>query len=208
MFKRLLFAVLSLMTAVAGAVVSASAAGAVTTNCTGQLSGVTVDAVNVPSGARCTMLNSVVNGDVTVQAGSAFLASSTRIVGQLSAYQATVQLTRTTVGGSVNHVQPVDFPVSESSFLVKAVLCGSTVNGDYSVQGAPSFGRIFLGGSSCGSAGGNTVRGSLVDSNNQSSSNEVAANSIGGYLVCQGNSPAPTGGGNTAPVKVGQCAAL
>ena len=208
MFKRLLLAVLSLMTAVAGAVASASAAGAVTTNCTGQLSGVTVDAVNVPSGARCTLLNSVVNGDVTVQAGSAFLASNTQIAGQLSAYRATVQLSRTTVGGSVSHVQPVDFPISENNFLTKAVLCGSTVNGDYSVQGAPSFGRIFLGGSSCGTAGNNTVRGSLVDSNNQATSNEVAGNSIGGYLVCQGNSPAPTGGGNTAPVKIGQCAGL
>lgn len=208
MLRRAFIAVLSLAPMITWTCISASPAAAATT-CTGTVANIATDAVDVPSGARCTILGGRVGGDVTVHPGSAFIANGTRISGQLSAYQATVQLTRVFVGGSVDLAQPVDFETSEGNFLIKVVACGSTVNGDFSVQGAPGFGSIRLGGSVCGSADGNTIGGNLVDSNNQTSPvNEVAGNHIGGFLVCQGNSPAPIGGGNVAGVKVGQCSGL
>jgi hypothetical protein len=170
------------------------------------LAGGTRDAIEVPSGARCFLLGGTVNGDVNVEAGSAFIANGSRIGGDVSSYQATVQLTRVFIGGNVNLTQPVDFQTPQGDLLIKAIACGSTVNGNFSVQGAPGFGSIRIGGSVCGSADGNTVGGSLIDSGNQASpANEVVGNHVGGYLVCQGDSPAPIGGGNVAPVKVGQC---
>lgn len=52
----------------------------------------------------------------------------------------------------------------------------------------------------------NTVGGDLqVSSNGGSVAIDISGNSISGNLHCKGNSPAPTGGGNTAAKKKDQC---
>jgi hypothetical protein len=179
------------------------------TVCNGSFSGASFPTgITVPTGGRCTITGSTVTGDVVVQPNAAFQATDSTINGDIGAQNATIQLVRSHVTGQVNSQSPVNYPVGPENSLKKVYFCGSTINGSVQVTGAASFGSIEFGGPNCPN-GGNTIGGNLVDTNNAASPNHIiSGNRIGYTLYCVGNSPPPTGGGNTAPNKVGQCASL
>jgi hypothetical protein len=55
----------------------------------------------------------------------------------------------------------------------------------------------------------NSVGGNVhFDNNSGEPSSNLGRNAINGNLQCQGNTPPPTGAGNTAKQKQGQCAGL
>lgn len=73
---------------------------------------------------------------------------------------------------------------------------GNAINGNLEVQDSTGFTAIF----------GNTVLGNLEDLNNAGPT-QVFDNTVTNNLQCQDNRSI-TGGGNTAGLKEGQCAAF
>jgi hypothetical protein len=209
--RRALFISFGAALAVAPLVLTAGQAQAAANDCIGIQTNQTFGAgLNVPAGQQCTLRGGTVVGNVTVQPGSAFVANSATINGSVNAQGAAVQLVRTTVTGSLVSTAPQNFQVPNDGSLKKVFVCGSTINGNVAVQNAPSFGSIEFGGPNCAtSGGGNTIGGNLTDVNNVATPNHIiSGNQIGNVLYCAGDSAAPTGSGNSARLKAGQCASL
>jgi hypothetical protein len=195
---------------VAGAIPASASAGVCTGIVTGQSLG--PDLV-VPAGQRCQLTTSTVTGNVLVQEGGALVAVDSTITGNVVAQGATVQLVRSSVGNNVTSVRPTNYPdptpTAPDRSLVKIFVCGSSIGGSLTFTDAPGFGSIALGGSRCVNSGGsNTIGGTVLDRNNVATpGHEIVGNRALG-LVCSGNNLAPTGSGNTAQFKSGQCASL
>jgi hypothetical protein len=200
------FAVLAVSAMLIG-VTPASASSALT--CTGSHTG-TFSNVIVSAGGRCDLNSATVEGDVIVQPGGALRASDSTIAGSIYASDATVQLIRSSAG-NVNALRPVRFPVTATSFLIRVFVCGSTIRGSVSVSDGASPGGIAIGGDPCRNfGGGNAIAGTLVDRNNATTTDSfhIVSDNHAGAIYCSGNSPAPTGSGNVASVKAGQCLSL
>lgn len=211
MRRTLLFSVCAALAASPWLLV-APAAQAAGNDCVGVQIGQTFSAgLNVPSGQLCSLRGGSVIGNVTVQSGAALVASSATIRGSINAQGATVQLLRTSVGGNFVSSAPANYQVPNDGSLKKVFVCGSDVGGDVAVSNAPGFGSIEFGGPSCvNNGGGNTMHSNMTDINNKTTSANhiVANNQIENDLYCSANTPAPTGSGNSARVKAGQCASL
>ena len=199
--------------AVGGFIIAAPAHAG--TTCTNTYTGGTLAGpLTVPAGAFC-LLNgvNVTGGGATVQPGGSLrtfanLGVRTHFAGGVNSTAAYIALHDTDVDGSVNDVRPTTNGVNPYS----GAICRSSVKGALSVVNAPAGSLPFVVGSSavdgnCLSNSGNAVTGGGSISNNQASI-EVADNTFGGTLACSGNNPAPTGSGNTASSKTGQCSAL
>ena len=121
---------------------------------------------------------------------------------------------------------------SQGSFIIESEIAGdlvisSSAAGDFTflLLGNTIGGKLLFTGNS-GSAGiiGNVIGKSLAVNQNDPSGGfcpdpedpeapcyeglVIADNEVGTTLTCQGNDPAPTGGGNTAQRKLGQCSGL
>jgi len=187
----------------------ASQAKADATICSGTLSstGNPYGDLVVPSGATCLLLPGVfVDGDVDVESGgflSTFLGGVT-IDGDVHAEGAfIVSITCSTVTGDVD----IDGTTSFSR------VTGSTVGGDVKIENSAT--SIVVGPSLnfalC--PGGNMIDGDVeLEDNTTNFPANVASNTIGGDLECEGNNFAPTLGpgiSNTVSGdKEGQCALL
>lgn len=165
-----------------------SAPGPGDVTCTGVLGAVTVDNVTVPPGATCTLNGTQVNGNVDVQPGATLNTNGASVAGNIQADgSGSINLSGGTVGGNV-----------QLQGKGPVLISNLTINGDVDLQGTS-------GGSS--SLASNQVNGNFkVDSH--TGGINISTNTIGGNLDCVNNSPAPTGGGNTAASKVGQCSTL
>lgn len=159
--------------------------------CRGTIGAATLDDVKVPSGATCKLNGTTVKGNVKVYGGAKLYASGVRVNGDVQGegFKVVVVKERSRVGGNVQLKQ------GRSGGAGRVV--GSRVDGD--LQYEENRARMI--------ARSSTVLGNLQVFKNTGGavlkSNRVAEN-----LQCGQNRPAPTGGGNQAGSKEGQCARL
>jgi hypothetical protein len=211
--------VLVALVSVAAALTTAGIAAAGGTACTGTLGAVTVDDnLVVPAGAQCVLKGTHVTGNVTVQAGA-------------DPGQGLTVNTNATIDGNVMTQTGRSTSVQDSTIggnykcnqCFYADLNGSTVGGNFQDNGLMD--GIFASNNTIGgnveihtSLGGgpavgfsldsNSVGGNFQFSNNSGGPIDISANTIKGNLLCQGNTPDPTGSGNAAKMKQGQCSGL
>jgi len=196
-------------------------------SCRGTLGAVTVEQVNVPSGATCVLDGTRVRGNVFVRRGATLEAYGARIDGNIQAEDA--QEVRTAAGTFVDG----NIQVKRRAFTL---IEDTTVEGDVQVEewGATlEAWRNVIGGNlqfkkadaatvletridgdlqleeNAGrlTATANRVRGNLQVSKNRGGVSLVD-NRVSQALQCKENSPAPVGGGNVAGEKEGQCRGL
>ena len=197
-----------------------------TTMCTTTLGPIMVGNLAVPAGAVCVLDGTRVAGNVTVQSGNGTVESG----GVLTTTTASVGVGPTINGNVI--VEADGIAVLRVSALVKgnyqcnqcsyADLHGATVKGNFQDNGmlegafldggtiggnleiVNSFGGTFGFSVSGFSVGGNL----LFEGNLGEPSSVISTNTIKGNLRCDGNTPPPTGAGNSAKQKLGQCATL
>jgi hypothetical protein len=151
------------------------------------LGAMTVANVVVPQNARCVLLGTRVTGNLELAAGAGVDASEARIDGNVGGDgTGSVQLAGGRIGGSVQLRRGQEL-----------VLGGTSVNGSVQLEAMP--GTIALRDLS--------VNGDVQLFGNRGGAvlSRITAN---GNLQCSGNKPAPTGGGNLASSKEGQCRPL
>jgi hypothetical protein len=171
--------------------------------CDGTFTGLTVNGnVTVGNGDTCTLSGGTVYGPVQVGAGGGFAGSGgLTIYGGVQAANALwVTLDHVNVPSSVAFTGLTGTPPGAD----QSSICHSTIGGGILLMGNAA--EISVGDAPpC--SGGNTVIGGIQAQNNTALV-RISDNSITGPLLCLGNTPAPTGSGNTATVKIGQCASM
>ncbi len=182
---------LALTLAIVTLMAAASTAQAEERVCRGTIGGATVDNLRVPQGAACTLNGTRVEGTIKVERNATLTASGVRVKGNVQSEEfKTVRL----VNGSVV-VGSVQLKNGLSGGL--ASVNSSRINGD--LQFESNRARVV-------------TRGSTVLANLQAVQNKGGVaftnNRISENLQCKENNPRPTGGGNVAGDKEGQCAAL
>jgi hypothetical protein len=159
--------------------------------CRGTIGARTLDDVKVPSGATCKLNGTKVEGNVNVYGGAKLYASGVRVDGnvQSEGFKVVVVKEGSKVGGSVQLKQ------GRSGGVANVVATRIVGDLQYEENKAKMAARS------------NTVLGNLQVFKNTGGvvlkSNKVSQN-----LQCKENRPAPTGGGNQAGDKEGQCARL
>ncbi|HEX2174403.1 MAG TPA: hypothetical protein VHG70_00710 [Nocardioidaceae bacterium] len=146
--------------------------------CTGTIRTVQIDGdVNVPAGARCTLIGTRIDGNVKVYRNARLVARGAKVGGNIQADNhrrveilprrlANGRLSLTTVGGSIQLKQGGGGEVRRTR-----------TNGDIQLFSNTDGGRF-----------------------------QVYGNRVGGNLQCKSNSPAPVGANNTVQGnKEGQC---
>jgi hypothetical protein len=179
---------------------------------------ITIDAnVTVPAGAFCDLNGTHVTGNVTVErttdpnnpAGLAMDVGArvdgnvhVELNGQFAAFGASI------VGGNVQcdtcqvadlHDSTVQGNLHDNALSQGTRIRNSHIGGNLLVLNSVdtvAFGYQFSGSS---------IGGNFEFSHNTGASN-ISGNAIGQNLNCEGNTPPPTGAGNTAHNKQGQCA--
>jgi len=157
--------------------------------CQGFLGAVTVENLEVPQGASCTLDGTRVQGNIFVRNGASLTAQRVTVIGNIQAEGALLVevLAGSTVGGSVQLKQG-------GSARVENVV----VNGD--IQFESNNGVL--------SAASNQAGGNIQVFQNVGGVT-IASNFVIGNLQCKENSPAPGGGNNTVQgSKEDQCAGL
>ena len=162
--------------------------------------------LQVPVGKTCDLIGTTVTGNVTVL--GSLVAVRAHISGNLSGNHAeSLALIDTTVGGNLL----ADHTTGGPNFI-----CGSTIDGNLTIQQSSSQSYWQIGPELDGSVGagvvtdgvgctGVTVGLNLVFQNNLGGG-DITDNQIAGNLDCHNNTPAPTGGGNTVGGnEKGQC---
>lgn len=153
-----------------------------------RLGALRLDSVFVPAGARCVLEGTQLVGSITVGAGASLAASSVRVNGNLQADGALV----TELTGDSRITGSVQIKQGGTATVV-----GARIGGD--LQFDTMAGPL--------SASGNVVGGNVQAHDNRGGV-ALVANVIEGALQCQGNAPAPTGGGNAASARDGQCRSI
>ena len=147
-----------------------------------------LDSVNVPAGATCTLMGTIMNGSVEVRSGAQLTASNVTITGNLlSDGAAALRLNGSSqVGGAIQIQRGAGAEIS-----------GARVTGNLQIDAMA--GPVV--------ATGNAVGGSLQAVGNRGGISLIN-NRMNSVLQCKENTPAPTGSGNTATLKEDQCVAL
>ena len=91
--------------------------------------------------------------------------------------------------------------------MLPNVVCGATIGGNLDVHSNKNTSIVGVSSPAC--SAGNSIGGDLHVNDNKVASGGsavVSGNTVGHNLDCHGNTPAPTGGGNTVSGhKTGQC---
>jgi hypothetical protein len=152
------------------------------------LVGLNLDSVIVPDNASCTLIGSTMNGTVQLGNNARLIAQDLNITGNLIADGA-AELSisgASRVGGSV-----------QLNGGAGASISGVNIGGSLQIDAMP---------------GAVTASGNQIGGNVQAIANRggvtLSNNTMAGVLQCLGNQPAPTGGGNVAAQKEGQCTGL
>ncbi|MDQ5826901.1 MAG: hypothetical protein M3441_22230 [Chloroflexota bacterium] len=177
--------------AVLALAVFAPAAQAEERVCRGTIGTTTVDNLRVPQGASCTLNGTRVEGTVKVERNARLTANGIRVKGnvQSEGFKNIVLRRASVVVGSVQ----LENGLRDGSGRV----LNTRINGD--LQFFSNKARMIARGNTIlANFQANQNTGGLVIENNRISEN----------LQCQSNNPRPTGGGNTAGDKEGQCARL
>lgn len=164
-------------------------------NCASVITSGTFNNVNVPANTGCTLEDSViVKGNITVGVDASLDVEFIAVDGHIVANGAgLLVIDGVSVGHNVIASGPQIVRINES-----------VINGNVSISGSSTLVELFP----------NTVNGNVNISNNNTpfgGGNTIAANTIGGNLVCTGNTPPPDNFGLTNAVsgqRVGQCAGL
>jgi 5'-nucleotidase len=173
------------------------------TDCTGTLAPGSYDKLTVPAGAKCRISSGTVTvfGDVTVGR-----RASLRV---LSPAKLTVYGSLSAAGADAIDIFPR--PKGAADIFGSIFVTGTTVFvriEESSVDGNLS---VINSGGELVELFGDNVAGNVLVRNNKTEQNVIARNTIGGNLVCSGNTPAPVNQGEPNTVggnKVGQCARL
>ena len=177
--------------AVLALAVFAPAAQAEERVCRGAIGSTTVDNLLVPQGATCTLNGTRVEGTVKIERNATLTASGIRVKGnvQSEGFKSILLRQGSVVGGSVQ----LENGLRGGSGQV----INTRINGD--LQFFSNEARMI-------------ARGNTIYANFQANQNMgglvIESNRIAENLQCQSNNPPPTGGGNTAGDKEGQCARL
>jgi hypothetical protein len=156
-------------------------------HCDGRIGRTSVDEVDVPPGATCTLQRTTVNGNVSVGAGGTLVARGVAVDGDVEGEGARlVAMTgHSWVGGNLQLEQGGSSAVSDSQ-----------IRGD--LQTAQQTGALAVLH--------NSVGGNLQVGQN-SGRVTISGNRIGGDLECEQNTPAPRGSDNrVSGHRAGQCA--
>ena len=177
--------------AVLALAVFAPAAQAEERVCRGTIGATTVDNLLVPQGATCTLNGTRVEGTVKVERNATLTASGIRVKGnvQSEGFKNITLRQNSVVVGSVQLENGLDGGSGR--------VLNSKVNGD--LQFFSNDARMV--------ARGNTILANF-QANQNTGGLVIENNRIAENLQCQSNNPPPTGGGNTAGDKEGQCARL
>lgn len=147
--------------------------------CRGTLGAITVDNVEVPEFARCTLNGTRVLGSVEAQPFSRVTVSAARVSGNVQAVEATsVVVSDSTIAGGVEIVQGGVARVARNS-----------IGGGLKIE--QQFGVVAATGNRVGVG----VNGDLQLFSNLGGTT-VSNNRVTGNLQCQDNFPVPTGGRN------------
>ncbi len=181
--------------ALAGGVAVAPAAQAGDFECRGTLGAVTVvGTVIVPDDATCTLDGTDVQGGIVVKSRATLVATGVETTGTISGESPTkVEVRGSQVGNGVS-LSKGGGEQNPSGWLV---LAGNSVTGD--VQFADNRVPVEIS---------NNIVGGSIQANKNTGGLTVTANRIVNGLQCQDNDPFPTGGGNIAAQKQGQCERL
>lgn len=188
MLKRILAMALASVLAMTMATPAALAEERV---CRGTIGAATVDNLKVPSGATCKLNGTRVQGTVQVESGARLYAEGIRVIGnvQSQGFKVISLTSGSRVGGSVQ------LENGRSGGLGK--IASTRITGDL---------QLFSNSARM------AARGNTILANLQAVSNTgglvIQNNNISENLQCKQNNPPPTGGGNTAGDKEGQCARL
>lgn len=203
---------------------SGAVAAPASTTCTGVLFGGPYFAVEVPTGASCSLIEARVIGGVTAAAGSSLLiANNSTIVGGVVADHALwVQIIDSFVAGTVRIVGAGDDPsgVTEAAVRFSTIVggdieveesAGTILVDDNRVRGgsitvARNYVPPFLAYPSELSVRLNHVSGDVtVSGNTGPGPKEVWGNEVLGTLRCEQNDSPFTGGPNEARTTIGAC---
>lgn len=195
--------------------------------CNGTLGAITVEEVNVPSGATCTLNGTRVRGDVKVRTGASLIANGASVDGNIQAEDALTVATRngTFVDGDIQVKRRATARIESTTITgnlqieesgASLVSSGNRIGGDLQVKKARTAsitstsvnGNIQLEeNSGLQSSTGANVRGNLQASKNLGGV-RLNRNRVAQAMQCKENSPAPTGSGNIAGEKEDQCRRL
>ena len=175
------------------------------TNCTGTVTGGTIDGnVFVPKGASCTLTDVTVDGSVLVFKRASLTVNGGTITGSVHASNCVfVKLLPDaskvvpTVNGNVHISHCRNSSASPGSGLT----AGGEIDGNFICNNNRDSCDVI------GATIGNNV---LLHHNVSSAASVVSANTIGGNLGCEANDPAPTASGTPNTVtgdKEGRCSA-
>ncbi len=175
--------------AVSATMAIASPARAGDTECRGSLGAVTVVGnLIVPDDATCNLTGTSVQGAVVVKS------------------RTTLNATDVTVTGGVQGESPSTVNISDSTFGNGITISKAELNnGHITIRATGITGDIQVADNrNPVTLDGNEVSGS-VQANKNVGGLTITNNRINNGLQCQDNTPPPTGGGNIAVQKQGQC---
>jgi HYR domain/Putative Ig domain len=169
--------------------------------------------LTVSSGQVCTFISGNVSGNVTVAPGGSFQLNGANTIGNVHLHGGgNLLLNGATVGGNVQITGGGTFTIGPGTVIngnlqIQNIplggghnqICGATIRGDLHLHNNGT--AVDIGANGCG---GNFIGGNLQVQNN-SAAVDIFGNTIGGNLQCGKNSPPPSGGGNSAMAKQGQC---
>jgi thermitase len=195
--------------------------------CRGTLGAVIATTVTVPRSAQCTLNGTRVTGDIKVGSGATLNATGVTVGGSVEGIGVTmVALTSSSVGGSVvvkeGSAATLDRVTIGGSVQLEKNrralrVTGSTISG--SLQAKENSGGLTIQSNTSGTVQaeknqgilpliGNIINGDVQVKEN-SGTITIRSNQLpNGALKCENNSPTPTGGGNVAKQREGQCARL
>jgi hypothetical protein len=176
-------------------------------SCTGAMTFAAVRSdVHVTRGSSCSITDSTINGNVTVDPGGSLTLQGVTVGNDIHSHGSVVSIgpdsagSPTIVGHDVEIANGVAGPAN--------VLCGAQIGNNLDVHDNRNETVIGVSGA-CTT--GNSVGNDTNVYNNRVTggpSAVIAGNTVSHNLLCILNTPAPTGGGNTAAHKTGQCAAF
>jgi hypothetical protein len=152
------------------------------------LGAVTVENLFVPDKRRCTLTNTIVQGNINVGTLANLTATSVRVKGSVQAEGANTVIVRT--NSQVNG--DVQLKAGRAATVVSTTIGGTL---------------LFDGNTRAVRANLNTVGGDLQAFRNTGGVT-ITRNNMNGNLQCKENTPAPTGFGNQAASKEDQCASF
>ncbi len=185
---RLFNVYMAMILALSALFAGSTAAHAEDYECRGTLGAVTiVGNLLVPDDATCILEGTYVQGSIVVKSRATLQATGITVTGGIQGEgPRNVVVRSSTIGNSVS--------VRKSEPGGTVELSNSSITGD--VQLEDNRGAVTING--------NEISGS-VQANKNTGGLEITGNRIGNGLQCQDNNPPPTGGGNIAKQKQGQC---